>query len=176
MLVRRTALEDVGGVNAIRDRLIDDCALAALLKPRGAIWLGLTTSTKSLRVYSRLAEIWNMVTRTAFVQLRHSFWMLAGTVAGMVLLYVIPPAAFIVGLVSDSAGIAGLGALTWLIMGVLYRPTLGLYNLSPWWGLLLPLAGVLYTLMTVESARRHFVGTGGRWKGRHYDGLRSTGG
>ena len=168
MLVRRQALERAGGIGAIRDRIIDDCALARIIKAGGSIWLGLTEESRSLRAYTGLAELWNMVARTAFMQLRHSAVLLLLTVAGMGLIYLAPPATLAVGVITWRADLAFLGAAAYGLMMVAYRPTLKLYRQSPWRGMLLPLAGLLYTLMTVDSAFRHWRGRGGGWKGRHY--------
>jgi hopene-associated glycosyltransferase HpnB len=164
MLVRRAAFERAGGVEAIRDRLIDDCALAAAIKPGGPIWLGLTGDVHSLRSYERLGEIWTMVARTAYEQLRRSPLALIGTVMGMAIIYLVPPLA-----VASGEGIAAAcGLAAWLLMIAAYRPTLRLYGLPAWYGLMLPVAALLYTLMTVDSARRHRRGRGGAWKGRTY--------
>ncbi len=171
MLVRRAALRRAGGVEAIRDRLIDDSAHGARIKRKGPIWLGLTASVRSLRPHPRLADIWNMVARTAFEQLGHSAAALGGTVFGMAVLYLVPPAAALAGVAAGDAvaGMAGLAA--WSLMAVAYRPTLRLYGQPAWWVLLLPLAAVLFTLMTADSARRHWKGHGGAWKGRRYGGF-----
>jgi hopene-associated glycosyltransferase HpnB len=125
MLVRRAALARIGGVAGIRGALIDDCALAAAIKPGGPIWLGLATRTRSLRVYPKLGDIWLMVARTAYVQLDRSPLLLALTVLGMTLTYVAPPALLLVGGVP-----ALLGALAWLAMAVSYAPTLRRYGPS----------------------------------------------
>lgn len=168
MLVRREALEAAGGIERIRDRVIDDCALAEALKPQGPIWLGLTEETHSLRRYDRLDGIWDMVTRTAFVQLDHSLLALCGAVAGMVLLYALPPVVAVGGLWAGNVSLAGAGLGAWALMVLAAGPTLRLYGQSPLRGLLLPVAAVLYTLMTADSARRHYLGRGGAWKGRSY--------
>ncbi|PIW27430.1 MAG: glycosyl transferase family 2 [Rhodospirillales bacterium CG15_BIG_FIL_POST_REV_8_21_14_020_66_15] len=170
MLVRRAALGAAGGIQAIRGRLIDDCALAELLKARGSIWLGLTHETVSLRRYDTLSEIWRMVARTAYEQLGHSPLMLLGTVAGMTLLYLVPPVAAFWGLAAGDWRLAAAGAGGWLAMAIAYFPTLRLYGRPPWAGFALPAAALLYTLMTVDSARRHGQGRGGGWKGRTYAG------
>lgn len=170
MLVRRDALKAAGGIAAIKGRLIDDCALAVLLKARGAIWLGLSRETVSLRRYDRLGEIWSMVARTAYEQLNHSLLMLLGTVAGMVLLYLAPPAAVVWGLAAGEGNTLLAGAAGWLVMAITYFPTLRLYGQPVWTAPVLPVAGFLYTLMTVDSARRHGQGRGGGWKGRTYAG------
>jgi len=181
MLVRRDALDRAGGIARIRNRLIDDCALAAAIKHNGAIWLGLTDRTKSLRAYDHLSEIWNMVARTAFVQLDHSIVNLAGTLVGMAVLYLAPPSALVFGFAGGAEGglsflIGLLGATAWGLMAFLYWPTLKLYRMHPLWSPTLPLSGLLYSLMTLSSAIRHWRGSGGAWKGRSYSAAGSVDG
>ena len=121
-----------------------------------------------MRPYEGLAPLWSMVARTAYVQLGHSPILLAGTVAGMALLYLVPPLALLIGLMAGNATVAALGGLAWGVMTWTYLPTLDLYRQPAYWALTLPVAGVLYGLMTVDSARRHYAGRGGAWKGRTY--------
>lgn len=175
MLVRRAALEAAGGMAVIRDRLIDDCALAAHLKRNGPIWIGLSTRTHSLRAYETLSELWSMVARTAYTQLEYRPSLLVATVLGMVLLYLIPPIASIAGLatLTPAAGLAGAGG--WFLMAVAMGPTAELYRQPFWRAGLLPIAGAMYTAMTVDSAIRHWRGRGSAWKGRRYGGLRAAG-
>ncbi len=168
MLVRREALERAGGIAAIRGELIDDCALARRIKRDGPIWLGLTGESRSLRPYDGLGDIWRMVTRTAFTQLGHSPAMLGAAVAGMVLFYVVPAAALVLGAVGREPAAAAMGGLALFLMGLAYRPTCRLYGPLGWPFLALPAAAFLYTLMTVDSARRHWRGEGGAWKGRRF--------
>jgi hopene-associated glycosyltransferase HpnB len=168
MLVRKTTLADIGGVERIRDRLIDDCALAREIKARGPIWLGLAERTFSLRPYDRLGEVWRMIARSAFEQLNRSALGLAGTLVGMVALYVVPPVAAVYGMAAGDGLIALMGAGGWGLMAATYAPTVRLYGLNPAHVLTLPLAGALYALMTLDSARRHWAGQGGGWKGRSY--------
>ena len=168
MLVREDALAGVGGVEGIRARLIDDCALAREIKAHGAIWLGLTDAAESLRPYARLSDIWRMVARSAFEQLNHSVLALAGTFLGMLVLYVVPPLAAVYGWAMGDAALALAGAAGWGLMAAAYGPTVRMYGLSPARTLTLPLAGALYALMTADSARRHWQGAGGAWKGRTY--------
>jgi hopene-associated glycosyltransferase HpnB len=162
MLVRRQALEAAGGVAAIRGEIIDDCALAARLKAQGPIWLGLTDSAVSLRPYRSVAEIGRMVSRSAYAQLGYSPWLLAGTVAGMALVYLAAPVLAIA-----AAGPARWLALAaWALMALAFQPMLAFYRRSPLWGLALPLIGAAYTLFTVQSALQVWRGRGGLWKGR----------
>jgi hopene-associated glycosyltransferase HpnB len=162
MLVRRDALGDAGGLAAIRDALIDDCALAKLLKARGPIWIGLTERVHSIRLYPRVADIRGMVTRTAYAQLRYSPPLLAGTIAALALTYLAP-----VALTFFTAGFAQfVGIFTWLLMALAFRPTLRFYGLSMFRGLALPAIAAVYMAFTVDSAYQHARGRGGMWKGR----------
>jgi len=168
MLAQRQALDHAGGLDAIHDRLIDDCALAALLKNHGPIWIGLTRRVHSLRPYDRLGELWMTVTRTAFKQLGHSWIVLVATVLAMGVIYLVPPLAVLSGLESGDPWLVGLGLAAWLMMAAAYRPTLDLYGRPGASALFLPLSALMFTLMTIDSARRHLQGRGGAWKGRRY--------
>ena len=162
MLVRREALEAAGGIASIRGEIIDDCALGARLKAHGPIWLGLTRTSVSLRPYGSLGDIGRMVSRSAYAQLSYSPLQLAGTIAGMVLVYLAAPllAAF------GPGAARWVGVAVWAMMVAGYRPMLRYYRLSPLWGLALPLIGALYTAFTVKSAIDVWRGRGGMWKGR----------
>jgi hopene-associated glycosyltransferase HpnB len=176
MLVRRGVLEAAGGLGPIRGARIDDVALGRLLKRSPAparCWLGLTTDVTSRRPYPRLSGLWDMIARSAYTQLRYSPAMLAGTLAGLLWLYALPPAAALGGLAWLAAGggatagwLAGAGLAGWAIMTASYVPILRLYRLSPWRAPLLPLVAMLYAGMTADSARRYHLGRGGQWKGR----------
>lgn len=174
VLVRREALDAIGGIDTIRDALIDDCALAAAIKgkpPQRAIWLGLSTCVKSLRDNRSLASIWLMVARTAYTQLHHSVSLLVLSVVGMVITYLAGPIAVGVGLVTANPVLAAFGGLAWGLSAFAYWPTLRHFGSSPLWLLTLPLAAALYSAMTISSAIRHWRGRGGQWKGRHYSKL-----
>lgn len=162
MLVRADALQAAGGIEAIRGELIDDCALAKALKPRGPIWLALSERVRSIRPYPTFADVRHMVVRSAYAQLRYSPLILLATVLGMVLTYVVPPLAVLLG--SGLTRLCGLAA--WLMMAAAFQPTLRLYRLSPLWGLALPLIALQYLLFTLESAYQYARGRGGTWKGR----------
>ena len=169
VLVRRETLHAAGGLAAIRDQLIDDCALARAIRDAGGrLWLGLTETTVSVRPYATLQAVWDMVARTAFTQLNHSVWMLLGTVIGMLVLYLAPPLAVVASPWLGPWGwLVGLtGLLGWVVMAITYRPTLALYGRPMIQAFTLPLCGALYTAMTVDSALRHWRGHGGHWKGR----------
>jgi hopene-associated glycosyltransferase HpnB len=165
MLVRREALEAAGGIDAIRGALIDDCALGQNLKRVGATWLGLTERVHSLRAYPHVSDVRRMVARSAYTQLRCSPLLLAATIAGLALTYLVPPLTALTG-----TGVArALGVLAWSAMALAFQPTLRLYRLSPLWGLALPLIALAYMAFTLDSAYQHARGRGGLWKGRVAD-------
>jgi hopene-associated glycosyltransferase HpnB len=174
VLLRRAALERAGGMAAIRGRIIDDCALGQLIKSEGReggapIWLGLTRRLRSIRPYEGLHDIWAMVARSAYTQLRHSPLLLAGTLVGMVVTYLAAPAALLSYPWHGNATAAALGALGWFLMSLAIAPTLRLYRQPLWFAPLLPLVAVFYCAMTVDSALAHYRGRGGAWKGRVQD-------
>lgn len=162
MLVRREALKAAGGVEAIRAAIIDDCAMGAIMKTQGPIWLGLTERAQSIRSYGGFSEISRMVARSAYAQLRYSPLLLVGTVLGMILTYLVPPYVAVFG--AGWSRLVGLAA--WLLMAMSFQPMLRFYRRSPLWGLGLPAIGALYSLFTVKSAIDVWTGKGGFWKGR----------
>lgn len=173
ILIKRETLTQIGGIERVKQALIDDCALAVAVKNPGKIWLGLTESTHSLRPYPSLESIWDMVARTAYTQLNYSPFLLLGTVIGMTLVYLVPPLAVIGGLLTGNLAIALTGLITWLLMAIAYFPTIKLYNCSPIFAFCLPIIALLYNLMTIDSAWRHWRGKGGAWKGRTYPSVNS---
>lgn len=191
MLVRRVALERSGGLERVAGELIDDCALARLIQRAGRedggpgrLWLGFDEGVCSERAYGGPVPIWRMVARSAFVQLRCSPLNLAGTVAGMVFLYGVPPAAAVAGIATLAAGapaasmsaLAASGLAAWAVMAATYVPMLLWHSVSAAFAPVLPVTAILYTLMTLDSARRYWTGRGAGWKGRTYASPRSHAG
>ncbi|MDB5500095.1 MAG: glycosyl transferase family 2 [Phenylobacterium sp.] len=162
MLAQREALTRAGGVAAIRTAVIDDCAMGAIMKRQGPIWLGLTRRARSLRPYPTVGAIGRMVSRSAYAQLDYSPIKLAGTLLGLALLYLLPPALAVFG--SGPGRWAGL--FTWGAMALCFQPMLRFYRRSPLWGLALPFIGALYAAFTLRSALQVWRGAGGQWKGR----------
>ncbi|MFF6996245.1 glycosyltransferase [Streptomyces sp. NPDC008313] len=169
VLLRLEAAERARIPDAIRQAVIDDVALARAVKRSGGhIWLGLAERVDSVRPYPGLPDLWRMVSRSAYAQLRHSPVLLAGTVLGLALVYLVPPVAFFAGLASGSAPAAAAGSLAWLVMTATYLPMLRYYRQPLALAPLLPFTAFLYLLMTVDSAVLHHRGRGAAWKGRTY--------
>lgn len=166
VLVRRGALERIGGIESLRGALIDDVTLAARLKPHGPIWLGHSRLARSVRPYPGAADVWRMVARTAYVQLRFSPVLLVGTVAGLALIWLAPAgiALFGHGVARWLAGAAWVGSMA------CYVPTLRRFRQSWAWALALPGIACFYMAATIGSAIDHHLGRGVAWKNRRYLG------
>ncbi|WP_420802606.1 glycosyltransferase [Streptomyces cavernae] len=169
VLLRTGAAERAGVPDVIRHAVIDDVALAKAVKRTGGhLWLGLADRVDSMRPYPRLHDLWRMVSRSAYAQLRHNPLLLTGTVLGLALVYLVPPVALLVGAVAGSAVTAAAGGLAWLVMTATYVPMLRYYRQPVRFAPLLPFTALLYLLMTVDSAVQHYRGRGSAWKGRTY--------
>jgi hopene-associated glycosyltransferase HpnB len=182
ILIRPAALDKAGGIQAIRQEVIDDCSLAARVKSAGGrLWLGASATTRSIRPYGGFSEIGRMISRSAFSQLRHSTLLLLLSIMGMAVTYLLPP-ALVLGVLSDvlsghhaaSAAVVATSTAAWLLMIVSYVPVLRLYRLSPLWALALPVAAIFYICATFHSAVKYWSGRGGQWKGRIQDPVQSA--
>ena len=162
MLLRRPVLDAIGGLTLIKDALIDDCALARAVKRHGPIRLDVADTTESLRSYDGFADIWRLIARTAYAELRYSVFRLVIAVAGMALVFLAPPCLAVFG----TGEAAVLGVAAWGAMTVAFLPCVRYYRVSPVWAPLLPLIALFYVAATVDSWRRHRAGRSGEWKGR----------
>ncbi len=166
VLIRPQVLPRIGGLESIRARIIDDCALARAVKDAGGrIWLELTLEARSLRGYGSPREIASMISRTAFAQLRHSYLLLAATLLGLMVTYLAP----LVLLFAPDPRARTLGLAAWVLMSLLYLPMVRFYRLGALRCLTLPLVACFYAVATLDSARRYARGRGGQWKGRAQD-------
>ena len=176
VLLRTETAVAAGVPEVIRRAVIDDVSLArAVRRSGGRIWLGLAERVDSIRPYPGLAELWRMVSRSAYAQLRYSPLVLAGTVAGLAVVYLVPPVALVAGAVTRDAAATWAGGAAWAVMAGTYLPMLRYYRQPLWLAPLLPFTAVLYLLMTVDSAVQHYRGRGSAWKGRTYAGNHVSG-
>jgi hopene-associated glycosyltransferase HpnB len=167
VLIRRTALERIGGIEAIRGALIDDVTLAKAVKHTGPVFLGHSGLARSIRPYPGFADLWNMIARTAFTQLRHSALILTATIIGMALVWLVFPWA---ALGTGPSWRAALGVAIWAIAALTYFPTLDRYRVHRAHAIALPAIALFYMAATIGSAVNHWRGAGARWKNRAYAG------
>jgi hopene-associated glycosyltransferase HpnB len=164
ILVRRQALERIGGIEVIKDALIDDVALAKAVKQGGPIYLAHSELAASIRRYPNLSDLWQMISRTAFTQLRYSAALLILTMVALGLVWLVPPWEAIFG-----TGLRqGCGVAACLLAAVSYMPTLFRYRRNMLWALALPLIAVFYMAATAGSAVNYWRGKGANWKNRAY--------
>lgn len=169
VLLRTSTAERAGVPDSIHQAVIDDVSLArAVRRAGGRIWLGLAERVDSIRPYPRLADLWRMVSRSAYAQLRHNPFVLAGTVAGLAVVYLAPPVALVAGVAGGDTTAAWTGGIAWGVMAGTYMPMLRYYRQPLWLAPTLPFTALLYLLMTVDSAVQHYRGRGAAWKGRTY--------
>ena len=172
ILIRPQILERAGGITAIRAEVIDDCALARRVKAAGGrLWLGLSSTTESIRPYGTFAEIGRMISRGAFNQLKHSAWLLLLAVFGLSLTYLVPPLLLFF---SHRLAPSLLGAAAWLVMILCFLPTVRFYGLNPLWSAALPVIATFYMSASIHSAWRFWSGRGGQWKGRIQDPVKRS--
>jgi hopene-associated glycosyltransferase HpnB len=162
ILARWRALRAGGGIDAIRGALIDDCAVGGLLKRQGPVWLGFSAGVVSVRASETFEDVGQMISRSAYAQLRYSPLVLVGTVVAMAAVYIAP---VLVALVGEPVSQL-LALISWVLMMVAFRPTLQYYKYSPLWGLFLPAIACAYLMYTINSAYQYYMGRGGMWKGR----------
>ncbi len=167
ILIETAAVRQIGGLVTIKDAVIDDCTLAKAIKNNGKkTWIGLTHGVVSQRPYATLSEIWQMVARTAYTQLKYSTLLLLACTGLMLLLYWWPLTAI---MVAGQSSLAVINSISLLLMLCLFIPTLRFYQLNVAWSLMLPMVALLYLLMTWTSALRFWRGERSRWKGRSYN-------
>jgi hopene-associated glycosyltransferase HpnB len=164
ILIRRRALLRIGGIEAVKDALIDDVALAGAVKAGGRIFLGHSALARSIRPYPRVRDIWRMIARSAYAQLRFSPLLLVVTVLGMALVWLVPPITLLFG----HGWARSLGFFTSAMFSVAWLPTLARYRLSFFWIFALPFIALFYMAATIGSALNHHRGRGVVWKGRAY--------
>jgi hopene-associated glycosyltransferase HpnB len=164
MLLRGEMLQRIGGVDSIRDEIIDDCALARRVKSFGRVWLGIADETRSVRPYGSWRPLWDMISRCAFAQLNYSGGILLMLMVGMAITYLAPP---LLVLLSRSPWAIALGGAAWLLMTASFVPMLRLYRCPAWVALLLPVIAAFYMAATLGSAVQFWRGRGGAWKGRY---------
>ena len=150
----------------IKNKIIDDCNLAKKIKScKSNIWLGLTRMVESQRSYTKLEEVWRMVSRTAYEQLNHSILLLIVSIFGMITIYILP---FINLLIQNNSDLIILNFFSILLMTISFLPTARFYNVSLLFYFSLPFSSLIYMLMTINSATNYYFKNGNIWKGRKY--------
>ena len=153
LLVRRSALEEAGGLEAVRGQTLGDSALAQAVKTNGGgCWLGLDPDMVSLRTYDSYGAIHEMVVRSAFDHLGRYYSLVPVVWLVVLALYVAPPLLTIYGALRLDPIIGASGAIAWLISTVNYLPVVQYLGVPSGLALTLPLTAVLYAVMATVSS------------------------
>lgn len=165
ILIKTAKLRAIGGFQTLKHELIDDCSLARKVKQhQGKTWIGLTHTAISHREYTHFSMIWDMVTRTAFTQLYYSINLLLLCTVLMTIAFILP----FIAIFEEQQTNQLIGAVTFLLIWGTYIPIVRYYSISPLWTLTLPFAGIIYLVMTWDSAIQHWKGKSAIWKDRTY--------
>jgi chlorobactene glucosyltransferase len=162
ILVERGLYERVGGHEAVRDRLVDDFALAALLKRAGSP-LAVATGRDQVRVrmYDGAREVWRGWRKNS------SAGIAEGSLPGAVALAAFGLVAALMPALAIVRGPRGLGLLafalqTWARIAIdAAAPTPRRYWLT------LPLGGAFLSTVSLVSSLDRVRG-GVEWRGRRY--------
>ena len=165
ILIETRLLHDLGGFADMKEALIDDCAFARRVKTAdNKIWVGLSRSVRSLRCYTQLSDIWDMVARTAYTQLNYSLGLLLLCTTVMLIGFLAP----LLGLWHPETEIRVMSAAALLVMMTSYLAVLQFYARTKLWALAMPLIGLLFLGMTWDSAIRYWKGSRATWRDRTY--------
>lgn len=165
LLVRRSMLDEVGGIASIKNRLIDDIALARRLKAAGArCWLGLDPDMQSTRSYVSMGEIVRMIARSAFEQVGHRYAMVPLVWLALLVLFTAPPLLIVYGALVADPWVAVPALVSTLLQWANFLPVVQYLEAPSGFSLTLPLAAVFYGCTTTLSAWRQLVGKRVPWR------------
>ncbi len=177
IMLTREVYDLVGGHEAIKGEILDDVALARLVKAKGRkLHLLLGMRLMEVRMYDGLAEIWEGWTKNLFLGMHRSVPVTLG-VLGVVFLTALAPfiaAGWLVwsnwpGWWHAPQALAALGdcGLVYLVYGMGLART-GHRVVDLW---TYPLGVVMVLAMLGASALRGILGLGVSWKGRTYSDI-----
>jgi len=172
-LVRRKALEDIGGYAAIRGEVLDETILGLRLKQRGHRVFAVE-GTALIRTPSRVtfAELWEAYSRSICSAVGRRWWI--GLIGGsaILVLAVFPPLALLATLVeiawgeSQAVSVVIPAVLSYgAMMGLTWR--LNAADRLPWfWAGLAFLGYAVFAAIALAVPWRLWSGAGVMWRGR----------
>ncbi len=168
LLVRRAAYLATGGHAAVRDRILEDVALAQRFRAAGrTMRIAWTPELAATRMYRDRHEMFEGLVKVS-AGVRFSAARQLGFAVGLVALYWLPLLVLPVGLLTGSLAVAVAGAVLYgALFGkhvVLTRAARG----SAAYGLLFPVAVGYYVRLVLVALARGVRGRPVEWKGRPY--------
>ena len=169
ILVKRSVYESAGTHTAVRDRILEDMALAQILKKQGRrIWLTYTRDLGRTRMYEHFQELWHGLSRLSLPLLRYSVPLLMMAWISAILFTLVPWISVIAGLCRFDGPLAIAGVALCVFSRRAIQPVFTVVKTPSPYAWLLPLAAILYCLAATRAAFRHFTGRGLAWKNQTY--------
>jgi len=178
-MIRRAVYDAIGGYQAIRGEIVEDKAIAELVKRAGyRLLIADGRGLVNTRMYTSLVEMWEGWTKNIFLGLRGQPGLLALGVFGALL-------ALLAALFMPVWPLLGLGWYlrggNWEALAIIAESLLvwgyllwerarasRWFDISAWYALTLPLGSAIFAAMMIASAWKVRSGRGVTWKGRTY--------
>jgi len=173
-LMRRRALERIGGYEAVRGEVAEDLRVAEELKRTGArLRIEYAPELVSTRMQTNFREIWEGFTKNLFAGAKFSFWRAVGAALVVLVFSVAPPVIAAVCGVSVLSGGSGIWVqlfiptlLVWAIQVATFVLVNRTWNVQIAYALTMPLGHALFVAILLNSAVLVAIGRGVMWKGR----------
>jgi chlorobactene glucosyltransferase len=179
ILIRRSVYEAVGGHAALKDSIVEDRDLAALVKGAGyRLVFADGRQVARTRMYTSLPEMWEGWTKNIFLGLNASpGLLLLGAFGAFLALYaaLALPLWLAAGLIwwgadpgAGGAAVALEAAVVWAYLLAWRVIFLRAMDVPAWYALTVPLGAGIFAAMMFASAWKVLSGQGVTWKGRRY--------
>ncbi len=183
IMIRRSIYEAVGGYEAIKDRIVEDKALAQLVKSNGyRLILADGKQVASTRMYTSFPGMWEGWTKNIYLGLRDEPALLLLGAFGASLLVIAAlflPIWPMLGLfwVAHGGGwhaisIIAEALIAWAYLLILRANIAHRMRISRFYALTTPLGAAVFAGMMITSAWKVLSGQGVTWRGRKYQHLR----
>ena len=117
ILIRRDAYEGIGGHEAVRDKLLEDIAIARLIKESGrSLKMAYAGDVSRIRMYRSLSEIWHGWARIFFAGMNRSLSMMSVGVL-LMLVFSLSPYFIFIGTAARLV-LDGTSWMTWTLLAV----------------------------------------------------------
>jgi chlorobactene glucosyltransferase len=178
ILIKRSVYEDTGGHSSIKNKIVEDFALAKLVKGSGyrlCVMRGINLIRT--RMYTNFDELWEGWTKNLFFGLNRRWRNLIFLVSVLLSWGIIPPVLFIwsifITVWGQSLSFVHLAIAfesTFLLALVIYTAwhTNRLFSIPRFYSLTFPLGAAVYIAMILSSAYKVASGEGVSWKERVY--------
>ena len=178
ILIHRDVYQAVGGHEAIKDKIVEDFALAKLVKGRGyRLRVARGKHLIRTRMYRNLKEIWEGWTKNIFLGIDKNWRRLIFGIIMLSLRGFLPFFLLIQSLlaISSSAGspvyiVIFLESL-WLVLLNIYLSweRTRAYDIPAYYAVLFPISAAAFIGIMISSTYKVISGKGVVWKGRRYE-------